>query len=1040
MHITCPRCLRSLSTADPHGPPVFCMYCGQKLRDTDSTPLPVEPVGNMTASFVPFSADPEAVSEPVPTAIGGYRLVRLIGAGGMGTVYEAEAPESGNRVAVKLLSSRLASSPTSVERFRQEGRLASQLTHPRCVFVLAADTDAGRPYIVMELMPGRTLKDIVDQDGPLPHARAIAYILDVIDGLTEAHRLGVLHRDVKPSNCFLAADGRVKIGDFGLSKSLADSGDRHITRTGTFLGTVLFASPEQIRGEALDYGSDVYSVCATLYYLLCGEAPFHHENMAAALARAISEPVPSICDKKPDVPRDLERVLLRGLERDRDRRWQTLEELREALVALLPNRQPPARRRMLIGAYLLDRIAVFFLVLPIELIYQMLLRLISGEEYHIRVELVEFRPSVRLFIFLYFAIGDGVFGATPGKWLLGLRVSRVGQTGPPGFWRGLLRSVVFGTLFYGMFACVGLSAIAKTPGEKAIAVAGSVLAAAALLVQFRRTSGGYRGLHDFASSCHVTQRPLPERKLRLVSHRPNPLDAVLRSPARTPDPAEPVPLPETLGGYAIRGRVNGNAATGEQLWAAEDRVLGRKVVLWLRPEQTAPTRPREERVEVSRPGRLRRLGWGKCRWADRGHDWTAFAAPLGVPLADTITPGQPLPWADARFLLEQLVDELLTAEADGSTPNQLGINQVWVEPNGRLQVLDFPIDAEPPGTEPLSPERKRGGDHSPSALLRELVSLTLEGRPRTSDGPVHAPVPPHAAPVLRKLFEPDGYPTLAELHCDLAETHTHAPEVTPAIRGAQLGIQAAVLALGLAVMFGATGLLAVILTKMAEVRASQIGAVLAALNDPAQRAELPHDPELARAVSDPHTIGRLEHLRDAKTAEAEFRRRLLLAPQRFLLERFEAAGAAPDQVAADARTRRDMLLWAAEGRTGSPWEAEAAPVWVALLIVPLAWVVIAALLRGGMSMVLTGITVVRADGRPASRRQCALRTALVWLPVTAVLAGCVWLQDLHPDRPAFTVALWLGAVALLPVYVVVALWNPSRPPQDRAAGTYLVPV
>src|SRR5207302_1720480 len=139
--------------------------------------------------------------------------LKLLGAGGMGSVYEAEHPATGHRVAVKLLSPRLGFSQTAVERFRQEGRLASQLVHPRCVFVLAADTDAGRPYIVMELMPGQTLKDLVDARGPLPFEEAVAHTLDVIDGLAEVHRLGMVHRDVKPSNCFLTADGRVKVSD-----------------------------------------------------------------------------------------------------------------------------------------------------------------------------------------------------------------------------------------------------------------------------------------------------------------------------------------------------------------------------------------------------------------------------------------------------------------------------------------------------------------------------------------------------------------------------------------------------------------------------------------------------------------------------------------------------------------------------------------------------------------------------------------------------------------------------------------------------------
>ena len=140
------------------------------------------------------------------------------------------------------------------------------------MFVLAADEEAGQPYIVMELMPGDTLADLVRRQGPLPPAQAVACILDVLDGLLEAHRVGILHRDVKPSNCFLTAEGRVKVGDFGLAKSLARGA--HLTRTGTFLGTPLYASPEQIKGQTVDPRTDVYSLAATLYYLLAGKAPF----------------------------------------------------------------------------------------------------------------------------------------------------------------------------------------------------------------------------------------------------------------------------------------------------------------------------------------------------------------------------------------------------------------------------------------------------------------------------------------------------------------------------------------------------------------------------------------------------------------------------------------------------------------------------------------------------------------------------------------------------------------------------------------------
>jgi serine/threonine protein kinase len=180
----------------------------------------------------------------------------------MGTVYEAEDMASGRRVALKLISPDYAGSADMVERFRREGRLASTLSHPRCVFVFAADEVAGQPYIVMELMPGRTLEDLVADEGPMEPATAIARILDVIDGLQEAHRLGFIHRDVKPSNCFLDVEGRVKVGDFGLAKSLTRG--ENLTRTGSFLGTLLFAAPEQIKGEAVDAQTDVYAVAATL--------------------------------------------------------------------------------------------------------------------------------------------------------------------------------------------------------------------------------------------------------------------------------------------------------------------------------------------------------------------------------------------------------------------------------------------------------------------------------------------------------------------------------------------------------------------------------------------------------------------------------------------------------------------------------------------------------------------------------------------------------------------------------------------------------
>ena len=348
----CSHCGKTLP--DLEFAPAFCPYCGGRLGS--ASPAPPLHLHTTVDAPLPSSGVTASGTDTVPESIGGYRLGALLGSGGMGHVYEGISETTGRPVAVKLLSSRLSANPASVDRFRQEGRLAGQISHPLCVFVYAADTEAGRPYIVMERMPGRTLADAVAEKGPLGYREAIQLVLDVIDGLREAHRLGFIHRDVKPSNCFLTADGRVKIGDFGLCRSLER--DNALTQTGTFLGTVLYASPEQIRGEAVAATADVYSVCATLFYLLTGRAPFQRDSMTAALAQIVSEPAPPLRKFRPDAPKMLERVVGRGLERDADRRWASLDELRAALVELLPETVRYAGPAIRCAAYLFDEIAL----------------------------------------------------------------------------------------------------------------------------------------------------------------------------------------------------------------------------------------------------------------------------------------------------------------------------------------------------------------------------------------------------------------------------------------------------------------------------------------------------------------------------------------------------------------------------------------------------------------------------------------------------------------------------------------------------------
>jgi serine/threonine protein kinase len=327
MQLACPHCQAALDYANHR--PHFCSFCGQ--------PLPPAEVDREAVTLPPSPTLPATNAIQAPESVGGYRLVRRLGEGGMGSVYEAEESGTGRRVALKLIVPQYAATGEAVERFRQEGRLARLVNHPRCVSVYKTDQEGGLPYIVMELMPGKTLQDLVQEKGPLPVADAVAKTLDVIHGLCEAHRLGIIHRDIKPSNCFLDEDGRVKVGDFGLSKSLTST--VQLTRTGAFLGTPLYASPEQVRAEPLDPQTDVYSVAATLFFLLAGRAPHQTGDPVSTMASIVCDDAPSLCGLRPELPAALDQVVLRGLQRDRERRWKSMDEFRTALLPFAPRQR-----------------------------------------------------------------------------------------------------------------------------------------------------------------------------------------------------------------------------------------------------------------------------------------------------------------------------------------------------------------------------------------------------------------------------------------------------------------------------------------------------------------------------------------------------------------------------------------------------------------------------------------------------------------------------------------------------------------------------
>jgi serine/threonine-protein kinase len=249
----------------------------------------------------------------------------------MAAVWEAEDKVLTRRVAIKVLHPHLAGDDGFRTRFRREAVAAARLAHPHIVTTYDTGRDADVAYIVMELVDGTTLARLLKAHGPLPVAKAVDVAVQVADALACAHTHGVVHRDVKPANILLRDDGHVKVADFGIAKAGAGN---DLTRTGVVMGTAKYLSPEQVSGHPADSGSDIYALGIVLYEMLCGAPPFVGDTeLSTAVARLTAAPG-SLRDRRQDVPRSLEAVVLRSLARDPAARFQSAEEMRASLLAV----------------------------------------------------------------------------------------------------------------------------------------------------------------------------------------------------------------------------------------------------------------------------------------------------------------------------------------------------------------------------------------------------------------------------------------------------------------------------------------------------------------------------------------------------------------------------------------------------------------------------------------------------------------------------------------------------------------------------------
>ncbi|MBX3209751.1 MAG: protein kinase [Labilithrix sp.] len=280
---------------------------------------------------------------------GKYKVERILGAGGMGVVVAAKHVDLGQRVALKFMLKEAMADPSHAERFLREAKSAVQLKSLHTARVL----DVGRlkndePFMVMEYLDGRDLDAELQARGPLPPHVAVDYILQASEALAEAHGLGMIHRDVKLKNMFLTAgvDGRplVKMLDFGLAKTLGSHGDVSLTATNSVFGSPQYMSPEQMRSaKDVDVRSDIWSIGVCLYELLTGRVPFDAQGVAEICAMVLKDPVPAPSQFVQGLPVDLEAAVLRCLEKDVTRRFQSVAELAFALQSYAPD-EASARR------------------------------------------------------------------------------------------------------------------------------------------------------------------------------------------------------------------------------------------------------------------------------------------------------------------------------------------------------------------------------------------------------------------------------------------------------------------------------------------------------------------------------------------------------------------------------------------------------------------------------------------------------------------------------------------------------------------------
>jgi len=692
-----------------------CKRCGAVIRRESTEKLcpaclmsgALEPPGSKaeTVSMAPGESLSLCRPSEFPREFGGYRLLGLLGRGGMGTVYEAEQLTTGRRVALKMLGQQL-DSPDMRQRFLREGRLAAGVNHPNSLYIFGSEEIEGLPVITMEIAGAGTLKDKLKKRGPLPVTEAVDAVLDVISGLEAAFAGGVLHRDIKPSNCFVSPDGSVKVGDFGLSVSTLARTDTFVTAHGKIMGTPAYSSPEQLRGDTLDLRADIYSVGATLFTLLTDLAPFEGENVVQVVANAVNKKPKPLTELRQDVPHGLERVVTRCLAKEPDGRYADYTALRNALLPFSSKEPEPASIKVRLSVGWIDYLIAF--LIP----YVTLMLFVGGEKLIILPLVERTLYSARYYIalfsfgFVYFSISEGIWGGGLGKRLKGLRVVRTNGRAP-GIGRALIRILIPILCVEGVRMPLMMALISDADWTRLqtvlFVVAANICGWIPVLLTLRaRRENRFATVWDLTSGTRVVVKPKGTVRPSI-------------EPAVKPEiPAEGA---DSLGPYQIIREI----VPGKWI-VATDPILRRQVWLLRRSSLKLSL----ARRNLARHGRLRWLQ--KTETAEA--TWDAFEATEGVPFASLVKGGKCVPWSSLRHWLGDLASELWDATGDKTLPAELSLDHVWVTAQGHAVLLDEPWPDVKTHAESISVGALAGQQRFLNAVAAcaESTSLPLHAR------------------------------------------------------------------------------------------------------------------------------------------------------------------------------------------------------------------------------------------------------------------------------------------------------------------------